>query len=173
MKTAYDHARAEIGVTEWAEGTNPRVKSYYHEAGASGVSDDAVPWCAAFVGAMLTRAGQRGTGSLAARSYLKWGTPVALADARPGDVVILWRGARDGWQGHVAFFVREDPGGDLILLGGNQADQVCEMRYGRGRLLGIRRAELIPPSINDQVQPARGLGAILAALAAILKGRTT
>ena len=54
------------------------------------MADDESPWCAAFVGAVLAECGLAGTGSLTARSYLKWGVP--------GDIAVLWRGARDGWE---------------------------------------------------------------------------
>ena len=42
----------------------------YAEAGFAGVKADSIAWCAAFKGAMLGRAGYRGSGSLLARSYL-------------------------------------------------------------------------------------------------------
>lgn len=61
-------ARADLGVWEWAEGDNPRVLAYYREAGVPQDHDE-VPWCAAFVGAVLARCGVQGTGSLLARSY--------------------------------------------------------------------------------------------------------
>ncbi|MDZ7905693.1 MAG: CHAP domain-containing protein [Cypionkella sp.] len=102
MTTAYDLARAEIGTVEWAKGDNPKVVAYFRDARISGITDDATAWCAAFVGAMLERAGGDSTGKPNARSYLGWGTPVYLADARPGDIVVFKRGSST-WQGHVAF----------------------------------------------------------------------
>ena len=76
--TPYELAKSEVGTMEWAEGSNPKVVAYYRDAGFPEVKDDAVAWCAAFVGAMIKRAGGKPSGSLAARSYLKWGKPVAL-----------------------------------------------------------------------------------------------
>lgn len=140
MKSAYELAEAEIGTVEWRSGSNPKVVAYFKDAGHPEVKDDATAWCAAFVGAMLTRSGIRGTGQLNARSYLGWGEPVERKNAQPGDIVILSRG-KSTWQGHVGFFVR-DNGSTITLLGGNQADAVNRRAYrvDGGQLLGIRRA---------------------------------
>ncbi len=140
MNTAYELAKAEVGTVEWAKGSNPKVVAYYKDAGHPEIVDDATAWCAAFVGAMLRRSGQAGTGSLAARSYLQWGKAVDLDDAKPGDIVVFKRG-NSSWQGHVAFYVSHDAG-TIAVLGGNQRDAVTVAKYGRVSLLGIRRAAL-------------------------------
>lgn len=138
MKTAYELAEAEIGTVEWKNGDNPKVVAYFRDAGHAWVKDDETAWCAAFVGAMLKRAGMEGTGKLTARSYLEWGVPVELADAREGDVLVFKRGT-SAWQGHVTFFVRR-AGTHIECLGGNQSDQVKVSRYPLVDLLGVRRA---------------------------------
>lgn len=138
MNAAYELAKAEIGTVEWTDGNNPKVVAYFKDSGNPGVKDDETAWCAAFVGAMLRRAGMKSTGALNARSYLDWGTPVDRKDAQPGDVVIFKRG-NSSWQGHVAFFVK-DRGALLDVLGGNQSNAVNIKGYSAKGLLGIRRA---------------------------------
>ena len=138
MKTAYDLAKAEIGTKEIpGPQHNPKVVTYFSEVGHAWVKDDETAWCAAFVGAMLKRAGLPQTGKLNARSYLDWGKPVEIKDAQPGDIVVLWRGSPDSWQGHVGFFVRAF-GDEVIILGGNQANAVNERPYAISRVLSIR-----------------------------------
>jgi len=137
MTTAYDLAKAEVGTVEWAKGDNPKVVAYFKDSGNPGVMDDETAWCAAFVGAMLRRAGVKSTGALNARSYLDWGKPVDRKDAQPGDVVIFKRG-NSSWQGHVAFFVK-DRGALIDVLGGNQSNAVNIKGYHSAALLGIRR----------------------------------
>ena len=132
----YETAKADEGVWEWAEGHNPRVLAYYREAGVPQTSDE-VPWCAAFVGAVLARCGVQGTGSLLARSYESWGTSVSLDQAQRGDVVVLSRG--QPWQGHVGFY-EGAAGGNVTLLGGNQGDQVNITAYPKSRVVAARRA---------------------------------
>lgn len=136
---AYELAEAEIGTVEWKDGNNPKVVAYFRDAGHPQVKDDETAWCAAFVGAMLHRAGLPKTGKLTARSYLDWGVKVDRAMAKPGDIVILKRGT-SSWQGHVGFFVR-DNGSTITILGGNQNNAVNRRAYkvGGGQLLGIRR----------------------------------
>jgi uncharacterized protein (TIGR02594 family) len=130
----YVLAQAEIGVKE-APGfaNNPIVKQYYIDAGG-GKQPDSVPWCAAFVGAMLRRSGHSGSGFLAARSYLTWG--VELKEPRIGCVVVFARGR--SWQGHVAFFNRRNENGTIRVLGGNQDDMVKYASYNTSKVLGYR-----------------------------------
>lgn len=138
MNKAYELAKAEIGTVEWKNGDNPTVVAYFADSGNAGVKNDETAWCAAFVGAMLRRAGMKSTGALNARSYLDWGTPVDRKDAQPGDVVVFKRG-NSSWQGHVAFFVK-DRGKLIDVLGGNQSNAVNIKGYSADALLGIRRA---------------------------------
>lgn len=132
----YETAKADEGVWEWAQGHNPRVLAYYREAGVPQTNDE-VPWCAAFVGAVLARCGVQGTGSLLARSYESWGRSVPLDQAQRGDVVVLSRG--QPWQGHVAFY-EGTAGGKVYLLGGNQGNQVNVTAYPAARVVAVRRA---------------------------------
>jgi uncharacterized protein (TIGR02594 family) len=131
-------ARRELGVKE-APGSadSAKVLAYYREAGHQEVKHDETAWCAAFVGAMLVRAGVKPSGSLMARSYLKWGMP--LAAPRPGCVAVFWRNDPNGSEGHVGFFTGlTSGGGDILLLGGNQSDMVSISTQPKARLLGYR-----------------------------------
>jgi hypothetical protein len=84
--------------------------------------------------------------SAAARSWLDVGDPVILASAQPGsDVVILSRGAgkQPGPEvvnapGHVGFYAGRD-GDNVLLLGGNQGNQVSIASFPASRVLGVRR----------------------------------
>lgn len=130
-----DHAWAELGQREVAgPASNARIADYIRRVGHPKVADDATPWCAAFVGACLERAGIRGTGSLLARSYLSWGRETV--EPPLGAVAVLSRGA-DPSLGHVGFLVgmTDDR---VVLLGGNQSDAVSVEGFARSRLLGFR-----------------------------------
>ena len=174
---AYELAKEEVGTVEWAKGDNPKVIQYFKDAGHPEVSTDATAWCAAFVGAMLTRSGVKPTGKLNARSYLDWGVPVDRKDAKPGDVVIFERGT--GWQGHVGFLVK-DEGALIKTLGGNQSDAVSIKGQQASKLLGIRRApdqsnlqktQTAQPKSADQdpIKKPGWLAMLIRALAAIFK----
>ena len=133
----YQLALAERGIQEGPGPTdNPRVLAYYRDAGHLEIAHDAVPWCAAFVGAMLSRAGVKPSGQLNARSYLDWGRP--LSQPARGCVVVFSRGG--AWQGHVTFFdhwIANAPG-TMVCLGGNQNDQVCFEAFSTRNVLGYR-----------------------------------
>ena len=181
MNRAYELARADLGTWEWKDGHNPKVVQYFADVGHGWVKEDEVAWCAAFVGAMLKRAGMPHTGKLDARSYLKWGEPVQLDAAEPGDIVVFSRGDPNGWQGHVAFFVRR-VGDHILVLGGNQANQVNERQYPISRLLGVRtmpqeapRPDWTDPPANPapdpQEAPVRGWAALVAFLVGLFGGK--
>jgi uncharacterized protein (TIGR02594 family) len=128
-------AWAEFGVREVAgAGDAAAVQRYFREAGHSEIQHDATPWCAAFIGAMLKRAGSAGTGSLMARSYLSWGK--AIDETRSGAVVVLSRG-EDANAGHVGLCVGA-AGKRVFLLGGNQGDAVSVEAFDASRVLGYR-----------------------------------
>lgn len=121
---------------------NPVIVQWYADSGNKWVKDDETAWCAAFVGAMLKAAGQKGTQSLAARSYLNWGTK--LKTPKPGCIVVFKRG-NSNWQGHVAFFLR-DLGNKIEVLGGNQSNKVSIATYSKASLLGYRWPDTLAAS---------------------------
>jgi uncharacterized protein (TIGR02594 family) len=101
-------SRRELGTKEGPGGAdNAHILAYYRDAGHAEIQHDETAWCAAFVGAMLQRSGLAPSGSLMARSYLKWG--VALKAPRVGCIVVFWRGDPNSSSGHVGFYVERRP----------------------------------------------------------------
>lgn len=142
-------ARSLIGLKEVrGPQDNPKIMAMYEILGHDWVEHDEVPWCAAFVGFCLEKAGIRSTRKLNARSYEKFGTLIykkgvkgKLTDARPGDIVVFKRG-RSAWQGHVAFFeklLRRS----IKVTGGNQLNAVNTKPYALSKLVCIVR-----PTVN-------------------------
>ena len=105
-----------------------------------GVADDDTPWCSALVNFTAELLGLPRSHSLAARSWLDVGVPITLHEARPAnDVVVFWRGAEDdGVHGHVGVYAGFD-GASVLVLGGNQSNQVSIAPYPLSKLLGVRR----------------------------------
>jgi len=128
-------AKKELGVKEVdGDGNNPRIIQYHAQTTLK-ATEDKISWCSSFVNWALYKAGIKGTQSAAARSWLNWGRELKVP--RVGAVVVLWRGKKDSWQGHVAFYVREDEK-YYYLLGGNQNNEVNISPYLKSRVLGIR-----------------------------------
>ncbi|MDF1854258.1 TIGR02594 family protein [Pseudooceanicola sp.] len=149
--TPFEIAQSYIGTTEGpGPEDNPAIMEMYASVGHDWVQHDSVAWCAAFVGHCLEKAGLRSTRRLNARSYLDWGIPVDLTDAHEGDIVVFSRGSKS-WQGHVGFFVKA-AGATIEVLGGNQSDAVNIQRYAKSRLLGVRRAGNVTPSVTLSVR---------------------
>ena len=148
--TQFNHAVLEaagayLGLQEWPGAKqNPKIVAMFSTVGHGQVQDDETPWCAAFVGAVLASLGLPHTGKLNARSYVSYGQGVRTQDARPGDIVVLWRGSPTSWQGHVAFFVRFE-GNNVILRGGNQGNAVTDAAYPIDRILAVRRVDGVEP----------------------------
>lgn len=126
-------ARKLIGLREVKGGEHaPDILAMWRDIKRSGIKDDETPWCAAFAGAMLERAGVRSSRFESAKSYLDWG--VRLDGPVPGCVVVF---SRDG-GGHVGFVVGQDDADNLLVLGGNQGDQVSIRAFPRSRVTGYR-----------------------------------
>jgi uncharacterized protein (TIGR02594 family) len=82
------------------------------------------------------KAGKPQTGSLAARSFLKYG--VSTKKPQLGDLAVFWRGTKTGAEGHVAFYISETPS-FVYVLGGNQSDQVNIQKHSKATLLDYRQ----------------------------------
>jgi uncharacterized protein (TIGR02594 family) len=149
--TPFDIARSYIGTTEGpGPADNPIIMEMYASIGHDWVEHDSVAWCAAFVGHCLEMAGIKSTRKLTARSYLDWGVPIDVADAQQGDIGVIPRGS-SSWQGHV-FFIDRIEGAWVWGLGGNQDDAVNVKRYPVSKLLGVRRAGNVAPSVTLSVE---------------------
>lgn len=130
-----ERAKSYIGTKEVkGEKHNPKIIDWWIKI-KSNIRDDESPWCGAFVSGVLEECDIQSSRSPAARSYLKWGQEV---DACVGAIVVLWRGSPDGWQGHVGFLVGRDPWGNLLILGGNQGDEVSIKPFPVHRVLSYR-----------------------------------
>jgi uncharacterized protein (TIGR02594 family) len=116
--------------------TNAVIEQFYKDAGHAEIKGDDVPWCSAFVGAILHECGLPISGSLLARSWLDIGTDTTTPQL--GDLVIFWRVTKDSIFGHVGFYVSED-NGMIYVLGGNQKNQVCISPFSKTQVLGYRQ----------------------------------
>lgn len=122
---------------------NPRIVEY-HSVTTLKASTDEVPWCSSFACWTMERAGYRSTRSAAARSWMRWGSPCA---PKLGAVAVFQRGANPN-SGHVAYYIAGD-GDRILVLGGNQSNQVRRSWYPAKSLLGYRwprRDELLQPA---------------------------
>jgi uncharacterized protein (TIGR02594 family) len=136
-------AAGEIGVKERpGSANNPQIVKYHAYATVANEKGDpdSVPWCASFLAYCLEAgAGMGSTNMKNARSYLKWGVSVK-DNPIPGDIVVFWRGQKNGWKGHVGILVELKVTGEMYILGGNQSDQVNVRLFNPNQLLDIRRS---------------------------------
>ena len=132
-------AKKYIGVRE-IKGVNhhPLIISWWKAIKRGGIKTDEVPWCAAFVGAMLEAVGIVSTRFESAKSYLAWGRK--LDHPEVGCIVVF---TREG-GGHVGFVVGKDANGNLLVLGGNQSDEVNVRAFSASRVSGYRWPTAVP-----------------------------
>jgi uncharacterized protein (TIGR02594 family) len=142
-------ARAQIGVHERRQ--EAKVLGWLKSV-ASWVTSASTSWCGAFmaVASSTTLPTEAIPGNpLGAREWLKYGRP--LEQPAVGCVVVFWRVSRSSWQGHVGYVVGRDQRGNLMVLGGNQSDEVNIRPFANDRVLGYRWPNTFP------LPAARGL----------------
>jgi len=144
--TLYDLAQRFVGMTEIAGAKNNGFITWAHFLCGIADATDEIPWCSSWLNALAWMLRLPRSKSAAARSWLTVGVPIALADARPGfDVVIFKRGSGPqpgadviAAPGHVAMFAALE--GDRVLVcGGNQGDAVSVASFPVADVLGVRR----------------------------------
>lgn len=104
-----------------------------------------VAWCGAFVGTCILRwksDEEVPANMLGARNWQSFGIYVK---PQLGSVLSFWRGTKEGWQGHVGFYVGEDAD-TYHVLGGNQSNAVTIARLTKNRLLSSRWPSTYPVS---------------------------
>lgn len=108
------------------------IVQFWRDIRRGGIKDDETPWCAAFVGSCLERAGFVSTRFESASSYRTWG--VKLEHPEVGAIAVI---PRPGGA-HVFFVVGRDAGGDIVGLGGNQDNEVGFGTFSRGKVQAYR-----------------------------------
>lgn len=132
-------ASKHLGVRE-IPGVNhhPLILRMWKTIRRGGIKTDEVPWCAAFVGFCLENAGIVSSRYESAASYLTWGIP--LTSPVRGAVAVF---SRIG-GGHTGFITGIDHAGRLLVLGGNQGNEVSIRAFDPARLTGLRWPAAVP-----------------------------
>ena len=120
-------AALELGVKETLPfKPNPRINEYFQACGGLDLNET-FSWCSAFVAFCLRKAYVVGFPKEACNSqyWLKEGTKVD--EPQVGDIVVFSDKNKDGF-GHTGFFIDETER-SVLVLGGNQKNQVCYMWY--------------------------------------------
>lgn len=148
-------ARSYIGQREIAGAKHNALILRWWTAIRAPFTDDETPWCAGFVGGVFEECGLRSSRSAAARSYLNWGQK--LLGPAVGAVGVFERGPT---HGHVAFILGWDGDGNLVVLGGNQANMVSIMRIAYSRLIASHWPNELPlPELQGlRMLPVLGVG---------------
>ncbi|UPJ49494.1 TIGR02594 family protein [Bradyrhizobium sp. 200] len=103
-------AAENADILDWARGEGGAIaRDYKH---------DSIPWCALFANMVLTKVGIKGTETLWALDWDKWGQKL------PGPAVGAFAPMKREGGGHIAIVVGRDTHGNLMCLGGNQSDTV-------------------------------------------------
>lgn len=140
-------ARKYIGVKEIpGKVHHPKIIEWWKKIRRGGIKSDEVPWCAAFVGAMLEEVGLVSTRFEGARSYATWG--VKLKEPVPGCIVVFSRAG----GGHVGFAMADDGNGRLLILGGNQKDQVSIAPFDKSRVIAYRWPAPVPIPLKEKLR---------------------
>ena len=126
-------ARKYIGLKEIpGPKHNQSIQSWLHSLKAWW-NDDETPWCGVFVAHCMQATGNPIPKNwFRAKSWLDWGDKSDIP--KLGCIVVF---SRTG-GGHVGFVVGKDNSGRLLVLGGNQGNQVSIAPFDMSRVEGYR-----------------------------------
>ena len=119
---------------------NPRVSEYTKTVTKSNPKYVEIEWCSAFVSWCLLQANygrteaeikKSGYSAAGAKSWLTWGIPLSK-HPRFGAIAIL---TRKGGSGHVGFYIGDYNKDQILILGGNQNNEVNISPKEKKRLL--------------------------------------
>lgn len=124
---------------------NPRIIEY-HSTTILKATDDETPWCSSFVNWVMTKAGYKGTDNARAKSWKNWDKKVD----KPvyGAIAVFDYGARGG---HVGFVVGKN-GARLIILGGNQSNQVKKTTFKIDKIVAYVLPEDYDPKNAPEIK---------------------
>jgi len=114
---------------------NPVILEWAREEGGEIARDythDDIPWCSLFANMVLTKVEIKGTETLWALDWDKWGQKL------PGPSVGAFAPMKREGGGHIAIVVGRDARGNLMCLGGNQSDSVSIIPFPAYRPLSFR-----------------------------------
>jgi uncharacterized protein (TIGR02594 family) len=151
IETVYDFAERYVGLKEISgDKDNPLIMAMLKQTEDMDFSGwpehDEVPWCSAFANWCAWHMRLPRSKSLRARSWLRVGRVITLDEATADFcTVILKRGSGNQpgpdvieAPGHVGFYAGVE-GSKVLLLAGNQNDEVNVTRFPKSRILGVRR----------------------------------
>lgn len=116
-------------------GDNPVILNWAKDQGgdiAAEYTHDSIPWCALFANQILTQVGLKGTGTLWALDFAKWGQKLA------GPAVGAFAPMQRSGGGHIPIVVGRDQHGNLMCIGGNQSDAVNIKPFDPARVVAWR-----------------------------------
>lgn len=133
-------AEEELGQKEIAgkKKHNERILEY-HATTSGGAKSDENPWCASFVSWVIQKSGYEGAGSAWSHDWKTWGD--GLSKPAVGCVAFIDWGKVDPTKngtGHVGFVVGKTAKGRIVLLGGNQSDQVRYSAFKESHIQAYR-----------------------------------
>jgi uncharacterized protein (TIGR02594 family) len=118
-------AEGELGQKEIAgKKHNTRIVEY-HGTTTGAAKTDETAWCASYVNWVIKQSGYAGADSAWSHSWKTWGD--GLTKPAVGSIAFIDWGKVDAskkGKGHVGFVVGKTAKGLIVLLGGNQSDQV-------------------------------------------------
>ena len=147
-------AKQFLGKSEGADAA--ALSAFFEKSAGLKLDPRSTAWCAAFVNGVLGASGRGGTGRLNARSFLDYGTPTDQPGE--GDIVVLQRGGRNHWSGHVGIVAGfSEDGKKVRVVGGNQSNKVSVAEFPVEQVLGYRR----PPAAGSAAPVSSEKGAFV------------
>lgn len=117
-------------ILDWAKGLGGSTANVY--------THDSIPWCALFANQILSQSSLKGTGTLWALDFAKWGVQLS------GPAVGAFAPMKRNGGGHIPIVIGRDQHGNLMCIGGNQSDAVTVAPFDPARVVSYRWPSGVP-----------------------------
>jgi uncharacterized protein (TIGR02594 family) len=123
MEIALAEYKKYKGLKEWDSDLSKKIKDYHNTTKYNKGDGHGTAWCSSYVNWVMEKSGHEGTKSSRSLDWLNWGKKVS----EPIFGAIAVKTRKGG--GHVGFVFAKNGENGVVILGGNQTDELKKSSY--------------------------------------------
>ena len=145
MKIALQEYETYKGLKEWDSVLSKKIKDYHNTTKYNKGDGHETAWCSSFVNFVIEKAGYKGMSSSRSLDWLNWGK--VISNPIYGAIAVKTRFG----GGHVGFVFTKKGKKGVVILGGNQKDELKKSIYINNNIFTYIIPSNYNPTKEDQL----------------------